>query len=170
MMFDTSKSVKLCSICHTDVLLCLEHTRGDIILPVSSHLGIPSHNNFSSINLFLCVTELPSLCAAICSGSGHSNGDCLSSDSRTGWSAGLNTDNCLSVWKEKKKQNFPSFYLPLLYNYNAQNPQSRLWFGKTNSCILQRCLAVRFGTSVPRECILMFSLTLKLVAVELYLS
>lgn len=97
MMFDTSESVKLCSICHTDVLLCLEHTRGDIILPVSGHLGIPSHNNFSSINLFLCVTELPALCAAICSGSGHSNGDCLSSDSRTGWSAGLNTDNCLSV-------------------------------------------------------------------------
>lgn len=109
MMFDTSKSVKLCCICHTDVLLCLEHTRGDIILPVSGHLGIPSHNNFSSINLFLCVTELPTLCAAICSGSGHSNGDSLSSDSRTGWSAGLNTENCLSVGRGRT-------FLPFTYH------------------------------------------------------
>lgn len=93
----------LLSLSHRCVVVFVTYQRwhhSDCELPCGNPLT--PHNcltAFASIKICACVSLICLRGAAICWGGGHSNGNCLSSESLTGWSAGLNTDNCL---KEKK--------------------------------------------------------------------
>lgn len=99
----------LLSLSHRCVVVFVTYQRWhhpDCELPCGNPLT--PHNcltAFASVKICACVSLICLRGAAICWGGGRSNGDCLSSESLTGWSAGLDTDNCLKEEEKKKKYN-----------------------------------------------------------------